>query len=171
MDELYFTWLCDLVGSVEVGNRKQTYWNLLRQLYKTEFVWLIPNDDNRAEDGRELRLEFIDQKQINVTDDHWMDLGCSVLELIVGISRRLQFEADSEVHIWFWHLIRNLKLDEFSDDYYNEARVEEILLILIYRTYHGSGNGGLFPLQKPVENQRRVELWYQMSAYLLEKGY
>ena len=31
-----------------------------------------------------------------------------------------------------------------------------------------NGTGGLFPLKRPRVNQRRVEVWYQMSEYLME---
>jgi hypothetical protein len=31
-----------------------------------------------------------------------------------------------------------------------------------------NGTGGLFPLKMPKVNQRRVEIWYQMSAFIEE---
>jgi hypothetical protein len=36
------------------------------------------------------------------------------------------------------------------------------------RLYTTSGYGGLFPLEEPKEDQRKVEIWYQMMAYLGE---
>jgi hypothetical protein len=36
----------------------------------------------------------------------------------------------------------------------------------VWRTYEPNGVGGFFPLENPNEDQREVELWYQMSAYV-----
>lgn len=36
------------------------------------------------------------------------------------------------------------------------------------RYYKSDGFGGLFPLSNPMGDQRYVEVWYQMMAYLAE---
>jgi hypothetical protein len=46
--------------------------------------------------------------------------------------------------------------------------VNQILTNLVERTYQKNGKGGLFPLKQPAKDQRRVEIWYQMAAYLNE---
>ena len=56
LDEDYLTWLYSQVGSVKLRNKAKSHWSLLRQMYTKEFIWLIPNDDNLLEDGRDLRL-------------------------------------------------------------------------------------------------------------------
>lgn len=143
---------------------------MLEQLFLTEFVWFIPNDDNRAEDGRDLRREFLSELDIEPHDPEWAKIGCSMLEMMVGLSRRLAFQADGEPRDWFWDLIKNAGLDRFNDQKrYNQETVANILEKIIWRTYHEDGRGGLFPLQRAQEDQRDVELWYQLSAYLLEK--
>lgn len=169
VDELYLKWLYDQIGSVKVKNLRRSYWNLARQLYTKEFVWLIPNDDNRVEDGRDLRQEFIEQHDIDV-DPNWMELGCSFLEMAIGLSRRLSFEAEGEPRDWFWKLMGNLHLDGCNDGMrtYPHEAVEAILDRVIWRTYKHTGEGGLFPLRHAQCNQQDVELWYQLSAYLLE---
>lgn len=170
LDELYFKWLYSQVGNVRLKNPRRSYWKLLRQLYKTEFVWLIPNDDNRLEDGRNLRQLFVEQKRLWGTDPNWMMMGCSVLEMLIGISWHLNFEEDSQtIDEWFWELIENLHLKNANDaSEYDEADVEEVLADLIWRTYEPNGRGGLFPLNYPESDQRDVELWYQMQTYLIE---
>lgn len=172
LDELYLTWLYSQVGSVKSRSRSRTYWFLLRQLYKTEFVWLIANDDNRVEDGRDLRHEFVSELNVE-PDDEWMSLGCSMLEMLVGLSRRLSFEAEGKPRDWFWHLIENLDLTHHTDAHCEnsdlcEERIAEILNVVIWRTYNPNGHGGLFPLRRPEEDQTNVELWYQLCAYVLE---
>jgi len=58
LDDQYFEWLYSQVADVRIRKGPRTYWNLLRQLFATEFVWHVPNDDNRAYDGRDLRFEW-----------------------------------------------------------------------------------------------------------------
>lgn len=167
LDELYFTWLYHHVAE-DSRNPSETYWKLLRQLYCKEFVWIIPNDDNRAEDGKDLRLEFVESEGIDV-DHEWMNMTCSMLELLIGLSRRLSFEAEGEPRGWFWHMIENLGFEIYNDNsLYPEGEIDRRLDELIWRLYKRNGSGGLFPLKRPPEDQRNVEIWYQLSAYLLE---
>lgn len=171
VDEMYFTWLYSFVGSVRTKNLAKSYWSLLRQLYTTEFIWFVPNDDNRAEDGRALRNEFIDQRSVSAGQD-WMRLGCSMLELLLGLSRRLSFETDESVKTWFWRLLDNIGLSESSDAHpLDEEHIASVLKTVIWRTYEPDGRGGLFPLNHPRDDQRKVELWYQLCAYVLENVY
>ncbi len=143
----------------------------MRQLYVKEFVWLIPNDDNRAEDGKALRYEFINEQGIDEVDQEWLDLGCSFLEMLIALARRAAFESDDEVVEWFWRFIFNLGLNNHTDSAYTretEREVDNVLDTVIFRTYDADGLGGLFPLTHPRQDQRKVELWYQLAAYLTE---
>lgn len=172
LDELYLRWLYAAIGSVKLRNPSRTYWALARQLYTKEFVWIIPNDDNRVEDGRDLRYEFMDDCGIQTVDGEWMDLGCSMLEMLVSLSRHLAFEDGRiEPRGWFWRLMENLDLEEYTDRNYNghQDAINEVLDRIIWRTYSYDGReGGLFPLENPHQDQREVEIWYQLNAYLLE---
>lgn len=168
LDEPYFEWLCEQVGTHN-DNPSRTYWTALRQLFTKEFVWIVPNDDNRIEDGRDLRHEFADSLRIRNVDPEWMQLGCSVLELLVSLSRRLSFEAEGEPRDWFWHMFRNLGVDNYPDGRsYNEDAINDILERFIWRTYESSGQGGIFPLRDPPSDQRGVEIWYQLNYYIQE---
>jgi hypothetical protein len=167
-DDQYLTWLYSQVAEVRPRKSSRTYWYLLRQLYSTEFAWLIPNDDNRAEDGQALRSEWASQQDTTV-DGEWLSLGCSFLEMLIGVSRRLEFEAGGEASSWFWHLIENMGLLGFNDrSKFSPEHVEDRTSAVIWRTYDYSGNGGLFPLRDATQDQRRVEIWYQLSEYLLQ---
>jgi hypothetical protein len=170
LDELYFTWLYRQVCSDDSVNPTRTYWNLLKLLHVKEFLWIIPNDDNRAEDGRALRLEFLEESGIQDVDENWLHLGCSMLELIIALSRRIAFEAEGNPRDWFWELIGNLGLDKYDDrENIPKDVVDEILDQIIFRTYSRKGRGGLFPLRRECEDQRDVELLYQMNSYILER--
>jgi hypothetical protein len=170
LDELYFTWLYSKVEQVENANPSRTYWHILRILYTKEFLWFVPNDDNRAEDAKGLRYEFINEEGLEDVDPHWLALGCSMLELMIGLSRRLAFETEGEPDTWFWVLMENLDLERYNDSaFIPEQEVDDTLMDVIWRTYKPNGVGGLFPLRKPHDDQREVELWYQLSAYVLEQ--
>lgn len=170
LDELYFRWLYDQVADSRVDIPSRTYWRLLKLLFTKEFVWFVPNDDNRIEDGRDLRCEFVDQTQLKDVDQGWMHLGCSFFELLIALSRRLSFEADGESRDWFWHMLENIGLHIYNDQQALPFQdIDEILDQVIWRTYKPNGVGGLFPLEGPCQDQRDIELWYQLSAYILER--
>ena len=82
------------------------------------------------------------------------------------------YEQDNTA-VLFWEMIDNLGLIGYDDASYadvrNRIRVSDILNNLIRRRYHRNGRGGLFPLKRPSCDQRKVEIWYQMNAYLMEK--
>jgi hypothetical protein len=122
----------------------------------------VPNDDNRARDGLDLRRRFERETSIMLPD-----LGeCTMLEFLVALSIRLNetvydYNDPDRVSDWFGELIDNLEVDRKS--------IDEIFQCLNGRTYdYNGGNGGLFPLENPREDQREIEVWYQMMAYLRE---
>lgn len=91
--------------------------------------------------------------------------------MLIGLSRRFAFEVDGEPRDAFWLFLENLGLDKLNDARYDsraEAFVDDCLHRVIWRLYEPNGFGGLFPLQAPEQDQTRVELWYQLNAYLLE---
>jgi hypothetical protein len=170
LDDQYFSWLYSLVADVRIRKGRRTHWNLLRMLFSIEFAWFVPNDDNRAEDGRELRSEWISSRGIQV-ESSWIALGCSFLEMLIGVSRRLDFLTDEDSTFWFWHLIGNMGLlDHHDGKSLNEEEVEDSTSMVIWRTYDCDGNGGLFPLRYTDKDQRKVEIWRQLNEYLLQDG-
>lgn len=167
LDTRYLIWLYSQVGDVKERNKSLTYWNLFRQLHSMEFIWLVPNDDNRVQDGRALRYEW--GSETSAPETEWATPGCSFFEMMIGLSRRMAFEAEGNSETWFWHLIENLGLQSCTDQYdYDRDEVDGRINAVVWRTYDRHGRGGLFPLRRARRDQREVELWYQMSAYLLE---
>lgn len=175
LDE-YFGWLCDLVHVVQ----PYVSYNLLAEaLHNKEFRWFVPNDDNRAFDGKALRERFCDEMGIMYVHDYFIE-ECSMLELIIGLAYRCEFimadeNGNLDMEGWFWKFISNADLDRFTDvpyyDLWEGEAVDDILNTIIDRTYGYNGDGGLFPLKCPRKDQRKVELWYQMSEYLMENYY
>lgn len=172
LDERYLNWLYSQVARSRSRSRARTHWHLFRQLQDTIFVAFVPHDENRIADGRDLRYEFLAEFEDEQGDSKWTKAPCSMLELLIVLSRALAFEMDDSVSPWFWHLIEVLELEKFNDLEYDDHSREVIATTLervIWRRYEPSGKGGLFPLRKPAEDQRDVELWYQMNAYLIEQ--
>lgn len=171
LDELYLRWLySNIVEDLQITSKRRTYWNLARELFTTPFLWLVPNDDARGEDGKELRMEFIHVAEISEVDPDWLSEECSMLEMLIALSRRMAFELDGAPHEWFWHLMRNVELHECTDAYKGDTaiRVENFCNAIVFRQYKPNGSGGLFPLREAHQDQRDVELWYQMNAYVQE---
>lgn len=175
LDARYLEWLYTLVGPLRNRNPARSHWLLTEQLFKKQFISFVNNDHNRIEDGRDLRLEFLDLDETEpYMVHHWLEEDVSVLEVLIGLSRRLSFETDGEAFYWLWKLLENLDLRVYTDEIYDEDAQEEIDSIItrvIDRTYNFDGSGGVFPLKHADKDQRDVELWYQMSSYLLENGF
>lgn len=174
--DTYFEFLLDKVW-IEPGDsiENELEFTLLETLYHTEFYSLVPNDDNRGEDGLDLRNEYD-----KIFDGSAMDppfVSSSMLEMLIGLSKRLEFESlesrwEKRPNEWFWVLINNLGIDfreatDYSEYDYRE-RIVQTLDNLLARRYKSNGEGGLFPLKNPRNDQKRVEIWYQMSEYTLE---
>jgi len=172
-DDLYFEWLYGQVGSVTNRNPSRSYWTLTRQLYTTEFTWFVPNDGNRVADGMALRIEFMEQYGVDV-EETWMELGCSFLEMLIALSRRAAFQDGKPPYEWFWIMVDHLGLRKYSDDRLNrqnDPRIAKVLRRVNERKYEANGRGGLFPLKRPHMDQTEVEIWGQLSAYIVETEY
>jgi hypothetical protein len=168
LTEDYLRWLEPQLRD-EHGNQSKTYWDLLNLMFEKEFVWLIPHDDNRMVDGLDLRTEFAHEAHIR--PNALKQLGpCSFLEVLIGLSRRLAFAAGGQAPGWAWQLVTNLELHRMSDPLSQPKRnrVEHILNACMYRTYQPDGQGGFFPLAWPDDDMTKVELWYQMHAFIEE---
>jgi hypothetical protein len=157
----YFEWLVNQIH-LEMDFRNQ-FIPLFDHLHRKEFIWLVPHDDNRVADGYALRAEFMGGVH------HAFPFGVSTLEVLVGLSRRVAFQTDGEPEWWAWKLIENLKLDKMKQDiaYEKKDKIDKILDDLIYRRYKPNGEGGFFPLPDTDDDQTKVEIWRQMSAYVV----
>src|SRR6056297_3150267 len=117
---LYLGWLCSKVDS---DNQEFSYNKLLEILHKKEFYWTVNNDDNRCEDGKELRLRFKEEAREETID--YLNKSCSVLEVLVALMFRfdeLMFEPETEEEEkrrpakWFWEMLDNVYLTKYTDE-------------------------------------------------------
>jgi hypothetical protein len=140
---------------------------MLRSLFYEPFYHFVPNDDNRAEEGRGLRDKFMNDTKYKLIRHSYFK-PCSVLEMMIALSERMAFqlfnpmkEPDPDRSGCFWEIVDNLKLKPNQS---NAAIIHK----LNRREYMESGLGGMFPLENYREDQRAIEIWYQMMAYLNE---
>lgn len=176
LDGAYLEWLYSHVGIVQNRNPERSYWKLLRQLYTTPFEWFIPNDDNRIEDGKALRISFIRETDFPLNDPHGLfyNIDCSILEMLIALAQQAAFLSEGEPAEWFWRMMHNLGFDGYTDNIFERRISEEVEGItnrLNDRDYSNNGAGGLFPLKYTDMDQRVVELWYQLQAYVSEGLY
>lgn len=172
LDERYLSWLYRQVANVKTRRGARTHWSLFKQMQDTIFVAIVSHDENRCADAKDLRYEFLAETEDEPGDPEWTGSPCTMLELFVVLSRALSFETDDPVNLWFWHLMEELDLEQFNDRKYDKHAQEVIsdtMDRVIWRNYEPNGHGGLFPLREPPEDQRKVELWYQLNAYLIEQ--
>lgn len=161
VDYEYYQWL---ISEIAIPGNK-SYNDMFERMHNLEFVWIVPNDDNRVQDGLDLRVQFQNEVRDKVNLD-----GVTILEVLVALSRRVAFTGGGDAPTWAWKLIKNLGLHKASDPLIGlkATRVEEILYDLVWRTYDRNGRGGFFPLKHSLEDQTKVEIWYQMNAYVNE---
>ena len=166
----YFDWLC-----IMIGNRN--YMELARSLHQTKFRAKLPADQNRGMDGMHLRVDFMERHGAYGTATNRGP--CTMLEFLIAIAKHMSFlmhgnESDHRTAYYFWILIKNLGLDKCTDENWysrnGEFYVEDAVNRIIDRQYDRNGVGGLFPLRNPMQDQRGVEIWYQMHAWLGENS-
>jgi len=173
---LYLKFLINIVDNVEESN----FLYLYKRLFDKEFYSILPADVNREKDGLALRDKFVKNLGGNRP---WEDLvpngPCRVLEMMIALAIRVENEVSDHkkrdrTKTWFKMMIFNLGLDKYYDAvFYKLAEFEKIDQILddfIDRKYDFSGYGGLWPLENPKNDQRKVEIWYQFFNYFEEKG-
>ena len=168
LDDLYFNWLVSKVVRTDVSSPSNTYDVLLRTMHSTEFAWLIQGDDNRAADGKDLRTDFLLVAEIPDNPD-WRNYPCSFLEMLIALCKRAEYDTDISVDAWFWRIVDNLGMAECNDaSRVSPDEIQPFLDDVIFRQYEPDGQGGMFPMHNPPEDQRNVEIWYQFCEYLVD---
>ncbi len=180
LDVLYFEWLLtclDPKGALEgvayVGDL----------LHNCEFERRVGNDINRAIDGANLRKEFVSQfSEANIDPrltNELMMKECTWFEMLVALSRHIDYTYDGGVEERFIELITNLTLDPMLRydssrpahmQEYDQRFVDVATSNVDTNNFDKDGHGGIFPLNKSGHpDQRRVEIWGQCGAYFHER--
>ena len=170
----YFQWLYNWMSG-ERHHYDVSFKRLLMQLHDTEFTYTIRNDQNRAEDGMNLRYRFAKSGVIDEPVDYILEClagPCSVLEMMVALARRCENdymddpEYGDRTAQWFWAMITNLDLGNMIDDWYDKNRVDKTIRRFLNREYDRDGRGGLFRVRNSTVDMRTIEIWSQMFYFL-----
>jgi len=178
-DELtnrYFDWMYQLVADDRYLNSQHFYRKLFVALFDTEFVFTIPMDGNRAEDGVDLRYRFGREYGCEdaLIERYLDDRSCSVLEMMIALSIRCEEHIMCDPDIgdrtgaWFWGMVESLGLTDMDDANFDRDFVEDTLARFMERDYRRDGKGGLFTVKNCRRDMRSAEIWYQMCWYLDE---
>jgi len=168
LKEAYLRWLEPQLRD-DHGNPGDTYWGLINFMFDKAFEAIMPMDENRMADGLDLRLEFT--REQNLQPKTLDSIGpCSFLEVLIGLSRRVAFNAGGDAPGWAWQLLGNLEMQRLTDPFTRpkQRKAQEVMDAVISRTYMPDGMGSFFPLAWAEDDMTQIELWYQMSAYVGE---
>lgn len=157
----YFEWLLD-----RVGFRRKGYTQLMLCLFNIPFEAVIERDNNRMDDAMSLRSEY---GQFS----YFMEGIPNVLEVLIALAIRIEDEyigdpSDLDPEPIFWEMCCNLGLERYTDRFFNSDRVYEIIVDWLDRDFDPNGEGSIFPIKNPSQDQRDVEIWSQMQEYLSE---
>ena len=86
IEQDYFDWLCDLV---HIDRMEEGYLLLAKDLHKRIFYALIPHDENRASDGKELREDYL--RDIHYPKYVQIEGNCTVFEMLIALARRMDY--------------------------------------------------------------------------------
>lgn len=175
----YLCWLMNQ-AQIEAGG-PEGYLRLCEVLQGIYFVSLVAFDENRVEEGKELRTEWADTDggDISELEKELIPYTCTALEIILVLARRMCFEmSDSQFEAgtgkWTTELLENAGLATFRNDIFETnpehavATIKNIMHDIIYRKYLWDGEGGFFPVHWTTCDQRDAELLIQMNNYLAE---
>jgi len=172
LKDTYFDWMTSLV--IPNVSERGRYSNLLASLEDNVFYFTIPLDENRYIDGMALRNRFAYENGINESYalQEFDNKKCSMLEMLVALSLRIEEQimedADmgNRISTWFFEMIKTLRLYHMTDDNFDPGWVKYRIDSLLNHKYESNGDGGLFRVDKPRQDLRSVEIWYQMVWYL-----
>ena len=139
---------------------------LVSALAEVEFIWRHPMDENRANDGLELRDDY------EYETGEYLDKGsglmpqCTFFEMVAALAIRCENQIMRNLSLgdrtskWFFEFLDNLDL--LGCD---ERDVEKIV-----RTCEAfmDGKKDMFPLKKRGIKQSNEQIWKQLTAYLNE---
>lgn len=174
MNELWDDYLEYLIwrGNLE---RFTKFSRLFEILHNIEFRYVMERDENREADGMNLRDDY------TIPDDYsieqvgtFMDRRVSVLEVLIALAIRVDDDYigdPNEEHpeVFFMEMLENLGLSAFKWKQYNENNVRKIVNVWLDREFARNGVGSPFPLYNSRRDQRTLEIWDQMKAYINER--
>lgn len=168
----YLDWLKSFVLQEEYFTKK--YDSFFELLYDTDFTYCVPMDQNREEDGFDLRYRFINEHNYKQEHIEELERPCSVLEMMIALSIRMEenfgydpYEYGDRTGQWFWKMVSNIGLTgHITDDDFDSAFIKRKISRCLERQYQSNGRGGFFIVPNIKEDLRDVDIWKQAVWYL-----
>lgn len=177
LDRLYFNWLLTVLDP----DPREGVVYVAGLLHECPFLRRVGLDINRAADGANLRKEFIEQfgfPESEEVEDLLM-MECTWFEMLVALSRHLDFMYEGGIQGRFMELVANMGLEPQLQEIPRRTRalrkfdqrfVDTVTSDIDNNRFDRDGHGGLFPLRtRNHMDQREVEIWDQHSAYFRER--
>lgn len=172
----YLDWLAEIMNCDMFE-----YSNLFTELHNIDFKFVIDMDSNRTYDGMVLRMEFPTDTFDSIK---YANKPCSVLEALIGLSRRMDWIAsnDEDVgvvdhsRVWFWTMIDNLGLTRFTNDNMGlDANtyiksIKEIRTLIdnwLSHIYSPDGTGSPWPCPGIDADMRYFDMIDCMNTYVM----
>jgi len=170
LEQQYFDWLYKTVCEGRYS-KERTYRKLFTALHDIDFTYIIPNDSNRADDGKQLRRRFAIDILNDEEAEHKILGPCSVLEMMIALAIRCETIMDDPEYgdrtkQWFWQMITNLELGGLHDDSFDIHYVESTIARFLNRDIEPDGRGGLFIVKNCEQDLRDMEIWNQLMRWL-----
>lgn len=180
----YQRWLVNQVDRTstnpynEFGKREReaglTYSKLYEYLWEVEFdpINMKVLDENRWEDGRELRSEFAYQTgkdRYFIYED--IPGPCTMFEFLAALAMRVEFvmqdpDLGDRTYLWFMNSLKSLGLYFSLDWCYDQGYVEYVLDRFMDVKYKSDGRGGVFYIPDTSRDLRDLQIWDQMTHYI-----
>ena len=168
----YFDWMVHLVSIESIDISK--YSKLLKELHRYEFTYIIPMDNNRYQDGINLRYRFLYLHDLTDFQYLFDPYPCSVLEMMVALALKCEENILSDPDYgdrtawWFWDMVHSLGLSDMTNDIWDEKYVDQVIERFLERKYKRNGDGGLFIVRRKDIDMRKEEIWYQLCWHINE---
>lgn len=162
----YLIWKCGL-------DRYTGLEKIFQILHDMEFTYILDRDDNRYDDGAELRDDYEIPEEYFDYVDEFMNQPCSVMEMLVALAIRVEGQyigdpADEHPERFFVEMIDNLGLNTMRRGRMREYEVIKIIRRWLDRKFEKDGRGSPFPVRYDHRDQRCLEIWDQMNNYISE---
>lgn len=164
----YMDWIIAQVCDGEWEDMAQRRY-LFDALDREKFFPACARDENRAEDGANLRQRYL---QETGEDAGRGQRRCSMLEMLAALALRceeslmIDLDVGRRVGRWFFPMLENMAEPLEHGIFGSPYTVMMACRRLCNRDYAADGKGGLFYIPGFQGDMRKMEIWYQMQAYL-----
>ena len=179
IDDEYFGWMLNKIfdSEDEMNGRLA----VARELNVVIFEFDMISDENRQKDAQDLRYKFGSENGYSEAEIcRTLDMQAPTLfEVIVALLDRVQenvlYDLDGGISNQeiFLDILHSLGIDMLISSYNMNGDFAGVFYNAIYTLYSRSytyyGEGGLFTVNKPKQDMRATDIWYQFMWYLNEK--